>query len=291
MPRAGAPYRGAGRTVRVANVRHSREPGRTGLRGRLAASDRTNLIRVMPAKGGAGRPCRPQEVPVAPVRRTSSSSGRDHRSGHGVAGRAARARHGRGGPRTGRRGRPGGGRHAGRRHGTALRRADAARAEPRVGPPLPEFAAELADATGQDLGYRRCGTLAVALDADDRAHLRELHAFQTQCGLESEWLSGRECRRLEPMLAPGVRGGLRVDGDHQIDPADSPARWSPPANGPGWPCTGCARSASRSTATGPRGSSPRTAHGSPRDGPCWPRAASAGGWPASRTTSCRRYGP
>ncbi|MGW2343510.1 glycine oxidase ThiO [Streptomyces sp. NPDC001661] len=82
----------------------------------------------------------------------------------------------------------------------------------------PDFAAELSEATGQDLGYRACGTLAVALDADDRAHLRELHALQTKSGLESEWLSGRECRRLEPMLAPGVRGGLRVDGDHQIDP-------------------------------------------------------------------------
>ncbi|MEV5609408.1 glycine oxidase ThiO [Streptomyces sp. NPDC052225] len=82
----------------------------------------------------------------------------------------------------------------------------------------PDFAAELAEASGQDLGYRACGTLAVALDADDRAHLRELHALQRKSGLESEWLSGRDCRRLEPMLAPGVRGGLRVDGDHQIDP-------------------------------------------------------------------------
>ncbi|MEU3416389.1 glycine oxidase ThiO [Streptomyces sp. NPDC006658] len=82
----------------------------------------------------------------------------------------------------------------------------------------PQFAAELTELTGHDLGYRRCGTLAVALDADDRAHLRELHALQQRHGLESEWLSGRECRRLEPMLAPGVRGGLRVDGDHQIDP-------------------------------------------------------------------------
>ncbi|MFD0440444.1 glycine oxidase ThiO [Streptomyces chartreusis] len=82
----------------------------------------------------------------------------------------------------------------------------------------PDFAAELTDVTGHDLGYRRCGTLAVALDADDRAHLRELHALQRQSGLDSEWLSGRECRRLEPILAPGVRGGLRVDGDHQIDP-------------------------------------------------------------------------
>ncbi|MET8243461.1 glycine oxidase ThiO [Streptomyces sp. NPDC005202] len=82
----------------------------------------------------------------------------------------------------------------------------------------PDFAAELTELTGHDLGYRRCGTLAVALDADDRAHLRDLHALQRQSGLDSEWLSGRDCRRLEPMLAPGVRGGLRADGDHQIDP-------------------------------------------------------------------------
>ncbi|WP_326649373.1 MULTISPECIES: glycine oxidase ThiO [unclassified Streptomyces] len=82
----------------------------------------------------------------------------------------------------------------------------------------PSFVAELEEASGQSVGYRACGTLAVALDADDRAHLRELHALQRQSGLESEWLAGRECRRLEPMLAPGVRGGLRVDGDHQVDP-------------------------------------------------------------------------
>lgn len=82
----------------------------------------------------------------------------------------------------------------------------------------PDFAAELTELTGRDLGHRRCGTLAVALDADDRAHLRELHALHERSGLESQWLTGRECRRLEPMLAPGVRGGLRVDGDHAIDP-------------------------------------------------------------------------
>ncbi|UWE08907.1 glycine oxidase ThiO [Actinacidiphila bryophytorum] len=82
----------------------------------------------------------------------------------------------------------------------------------------PDFTAELTAATGMDTGYRPCGTLAVALDADDRAQLRDLHAFQTSLGLEAQWLSGRDCRRLEPMLAPGVRGGLRVDGDHQVDP-------------------------------------------------------------------------
>lgn len=82
----------------------------------------------------------------------------------------------------------------------------------------PEFVAELEEASGADTGYRECGTLAVALDTDDRAHLREVHALQQRCGLTSQWLTGRECRRLEPMLAPSVRGGARVDGDHQIDP-------------------------------------------------------------------------
>ncbi|MCL7378844.1 glycine oxidase ThiO [Streptomyces sp. 35G-GA-8] len=82
----------------------------------------------------------------------------------------------------------------------------------------PDFVAELEAASGQDTGYRACGTLAVALDTDDRAQLRELHDLQQRSGLMSQWLTGRECRRLEPMLAPGVRGGLRVDGDHQIDP-------------------------------------------------------------------------
>lgn len=82
----------------------------------------------------------------------------------------------------------------------------------------PEFVRELEEASGQDTGYRAAGTLSVALDSDDRAHLRELHALQRRCGLDAEWLTGRECRRLEPMLAPAVRGGLRVDGDHQVDP-------------------------------------------------------------------------
>ncbi|MGA5816455.1 glycine oxidase ThiO [Kitasatospora sp. NPDC094028] len=81
------------------------------------------------------------------------------------------------------------------------------------------FAAELSEASGGlDTGYRRCGTIAVALDSDDRAELRELHAFHQRLGLDSTWLTGREARRLEPMLAPGVRGGLHVADDHQVDP-------------------------------------------------------------------------
>lgn len=81
----------------------------------------------------------------------------------------------------------------------------------------PSFVAELEQASGCSCGYRRCGTLAVALDADDRAELRDLHEFQRSLDLTAQWLSGRECRRTEPMLAPSVTGGLLVEGDHQVD--------------------------------------------------------------------------
>jgi glycine oxidase len=81
----------------------------------------------------------------------------------------------------------------------------------------PSFVAELTEASGRDPGYRECGTLAVAFDSDDRAVLADLHDFQVQQNLSSTWLTGGECRRLEPMLAPGIRGGLLVDDDHQCD--------------------------------------------------------------------------
>ena len=81
----------------------------------------------------------------------------------------------------------------------------------------PSFVSDLADASGHDPGYRRCGTLAIAFDSDDRAVLADLLDYQNSFGLVSRWVTGSECRRLEPMLAPGIRGGLLVDADHQID--------------------------------------------------------------------------
>ncbi len=81
----------------------------------------------------------------------------------------------------------------------------------------PDFAEELAHETGAGIGYRRCGTVLVARDADEAGALDELHAFQTKLGLEAERLGSRELRRLEPGLSPRVRGGILVDGDHQVD--------------------------------------------------------------------------
>ena len=81
----------------------------------------------------------------------------------------------------------------------------------------PAFAAELEERTSRSVGYRRCGTLAVARDADDHAALDDLFSFQRGLGLKVERLRGRECRQLEPGLAPSVRGGFLAPGDHQVD--------------------------------------------------------------------------
>jgi glycine oxidase len=82
----------------------------------------------------------------------------------------------------------------------------------------PAFVAELHERTGLDPAYRRIGTLLVAVDGGDVAATAELHAFQRKLGLEVTEVTGREARRLEPLLAPGIRGGLLVAGDHQVDP-------------------------------------------------------------------------
>jgi glycine oxidase len=82
----------------------------------------------------------------------------------------------------------------------------------------PAFAAELAELTGVDVHYRREGNLSVAYDADDLAFLTEQHRFQESLGLRTELLTGRECRRLEPMLAPSVRGGILAPDDGSVDP-------------------------------------------------------------------------
>lgn len=81
----------------------------------------------------------------------------------------------------------------------------------------PTFAAELSASSGIDIGYRRCGTVMVAIDAADRAVIDDLLAFQRRLGLEATRLSASGCRALAPALAPGVRGGAGMPGDHQVD--------------------------------------------------------------------------
>ncbi len=83
----------------------------------------------------------------------------------------------------------------------------------------PAFAAELEAAAGRRIGFRTDGTLMVGLDADDRAALDDLASRHRAMGLEVEPLRGREARRLEPGLAPGVRAGLLAADERSVDPA------------------------------------------------------------------------
>ncbi len=81
----------------------------------------------------------------------------------------------------------------------------------------PGFAAELEQLAGTPTGFCTSGTLAVAFDSGDRAVLADLAAFHQRLGLDSEPLTGRECRAREPMLSPDVQSGLLVPEDHQVD--------------------------------------------------------------------------
>lgn len=82
----------------------------------------------------------------------------------------------------------------------------------------PAFTAELTELTGQPTGFRLTGTLQVGYDADDLSELDEQRELQESLGRPVRPLTGRECRSLEPMLDPSIRGGLLVAGDGSVDP-------------------------------------------------------------------------
>lgn len=82
----------------------------------------------------------------------------------------------------------------------------------------PSFIEELEEVAGCAAGYRACGTLAVSRHQDDGAVLDRDLRFRESLGLPGQRLTARECRELEPGLAPSIRGGVLVEDDHQVDP-------------------------------------------------------------------------
>jgi glycine oxidase len=75
----------------------------------------------------------------------------------------------------------------------------------------PGFAADL----GVDL--HTAGTVVAAVDAADAAQLDVVAEFLAARGRDVDRLSGRELRRVEPAIGPGVRSGLLVPGDLAVD--------------------------------------------------------------------------
>jgi glycine oxidase len=82
----------------------------------------------------------------------------------------------------------------------------------------PGFVAELAELTGATVGFRQTGTLLVGYDTDDLAMIAAHAALRESFGIASTRLSGRDCRRAEPLLGPSISGGLLVEDDASIDP-------------------------------------------------------------------------
>jgi glycine oxidase len=84
----------------------------------------------------------------------------------------------------------------------------------------PGFAAELSEAAGREVPYRRCGSLHVGLDRDEAAELRRRHELHSSLGLEASWRRGSELRGLEPGLATAVAGGFEAPGEAEVDPRE-----------------------------------------------------------------------
>jgi len=82
----------------------------------------------------------------------------------------------------------------------------------------PRFAAELATASGSEVGYLDLGALHVALDRDEAAELRRRFELMASLGLEASWLRPRACRELEPGLTSSCAAGLHAPHESAVDP-------------------------------------------------------------------------
>ena len=131
----------------------------------------------------------------------------------GRRGRRARAR------RAGRRRDRGRGGDAGAGRGARLRRGAAAGADSGGGGAVPGLRRRAGGARGTGpTGYERCGALHVALDRDEAEELRRRTSCSARSASRPNGCSPRECRQLEPGLAPSMRGGVHAPGEAAVDP-------------------------------------------------------------------------
>ena len=82
----------------------------------------------------------------------------------------------------------------------------------------PEFVQAVEAASGLPCGFRREGTLVVALGRDEEEELQHLREAQQSRGLRSIPLTADEVFRRESHLSGWVTGGLLAAEDYQVDP-------------------------------------------------------------------------
>src|SRR4030095_5684864 len=81
----------------------------------------------------------------------------------------------------------------------------------------PAFAASLTEETGIDVELDRSGTLYLGFTAKEGEELRRRYEWQASEGLQVEWLSREEARRLEPCLSANVGSALLLPNDFQVE--------------------------------------------------------------------------
>ena len=81
----------------------------------------------------------------------------------------------------------------------------------------PEFAASLKEETGVDVELETTGTLCLGFTPEDETELGDRYEWQQGEGLEVEWLSGDQARRLESCISDKVVCGLRFPRDFQVE--------------------------------------------------------------------------
>ena len=70
----------------------------------------------------------------------------------------------------------------------------------------------------KQIEYSRCGTLWVASSATEYARIPEKIARLASVGVQAELIDGEQLYRLEPALAPGLCGGMRVPREAVVYP-------------------------------------------------------------------------
>ena len=79
------------------------------------------------------------------------------------------------------------------------------------------FVHKLEEESGLSVDYQTNGILHVAEDRDAAEALRRQFLFQSESGLDVQWLTGAEAREIEPFLAPRLPAAVFSKSDHQVD--------------------------------------------------------------------------
>jgi len=80
-----------------------------------------------------------------------------------------------------------------------------------------QFALELFDETGVDIELDRSGTLYLAFSENDSVVIRHRFEWQKNAGLQVEYLTAREAKKVEPFVSPNVREALFFPNDWQVE--------------------------------------------------------------------------